>query len=508
MKVYTLLFVIFSSTYLTVKAELKLGISNKENMKIFANINDVIFATSSTFEGHEFLFDIPNPSFVVNFKENHHQVYKSFYQNYNYVITEENYTDSENTILSLHQDDNLKVNGKYLLIINLVQKHELKKYFQLLWSYEIYNVILHINSTFFTWYPYEKSGDMVVRKTTLLEGFLNKIPKRLNCPLKISWNHCRDNLRSPFNRTNPGGFVLHVDVLTKAMGSQSVYLPNVEDLNKMVLNKTFDVSRHMKKNNITLAIGSLPAMFRRGFEITFDDTHFVQETVFLLVLPLKRVKPKWKEFIKCDTITLVLIPTTLIICGMLISTKSKMSLGASIFLSWQIFIQLNTSIDPRKVKVRVFLVLMLFSMLINFFYLNELSSVFTKPNYEGRIRSVRDFAMSDIPLDTHKPVLKFLGQYQDQETKNLLRKKFTESKGRTQIDYVKRFVDGNIAQVPVAIGFIPYVRNPEVIEKFQVLLVLTDSLYCTDLFFFRLVRSIIIFRFLCAVTLRKKSTFI
>ncbi|KAJ3640431.1 hypothetical protein Zmor_003728 [Zophobas morio] len=312
---------------------------------------------------------------------------------------------------------------------------------------------------------------MVVRKTALLEGFLNKIPKRLNCPLKISWNHCRDNLRSPFNKTDPGGFILHADVLAKVMGSQSVYLPNVEDLNKLVLNKTFDVSRHMKMNNITLAIGSLPAMFRTGFKITFEDTHFVQETVFFLALPLKRVKPKWKEFIKCDTITLVLIPTTLIICGILISSKSKISLGASIFLSWQLFIQLNTSIDPWKVNARIFLILMLFSMLINFFYLNELSSVFTKPNYEGRIRSLRDFATSDIPLECHEPVLKFLGQYQDEETKNLLRKKFTETKGRTHVDELKRFVDGNIAQVPVAIGFIPYFKNPEAIEKFQVLTV-------------------------------------
>ena len=40
MKTYTLFLVILISMYLTVDAELKIGISKQENFKIFANINN------------------------------------------------------------------------------------------------------------------------------------------------------------------------------------------------------------------------------------------------------------------------------------------------------------------------------------------------------------------------------------------------------------------------------------------------------------------------------------
>jgi hypothetical protein len=40
-----------------------------------------------------------------------------------------------------------------------------------------------------------------------------------------------------------------------------------------------------------------------------------------------------------------------------------------------------------------------FSMLVNTFYLSILSGVFTEPNYEAKITTFEDFAKSDVVLE-------------------------------------------------------------------------------------------------------------
>jgi hypothetical protein len=89
-------------------------------------------------------------------------------RNYNYVIIDGDYVDFKNTIPNLLKENNLKVNGKYLIKMKSnLEEFEMRLFFSLLWKYEVYNVVIERNHQFYTWYPYKRWGELTVRRTNL-----------------------------------------------------------------------------------------------------------------------------------------------------------------------------------------------------------------------------------------------------------------------------------------------------------------------------------------------------
>jgi hypothetical protein len=199
--------------------------NEKENcLKGIFNIDeDVTFATSTTFQNDDFIFEISNPKLIRNYKGGE-QLSSKNDRNYNYVIVDGDYVDFKNTISNLLKENNLKVNGKYLIKMKSnLEEFEMRLFFSLLWKYEVYNVVIERNHQFYTWYPYERWGEMTVRRTNLTQAFANKIPKTLNSTWKVDWSQLSLITKNAHNDADPGTIILYINEIAKRMGVSVQY---------------------------------------------------------------------------------------------------------------------------------------------------------------------------------------------------------------------------------------------------------------------------------------------
>jgi hypothetical protein len=95
MKIYLLVLIVSAG----VDSMPKLSIVNKENYlkKIFETYQDLTFATSTTFTSCDFIFEIPNPKLLRNYKIERTQRIND--RNCNYVIVDGDFVNFENTVL-------------------------------------------------------------------------------------------------------------------------------------------------------------------------------------------------------------------------------------------------------------------------------------------------------------------------------------------------------------------------------------------------------------------------
>jgi hypothetical protein len=122
----------------------------------------------------------------------------------------------------------------------------------------------------------------------------------------------------------------------------------------------------------------------------------------ILFLPPRKTKPKWKEF-KFDTLTASFLALVIFGCGLLLRLFFKLPPLHPFWLSFQVFIQLAASLVPKSFSSKFFMwFVVVFSMLVNTFYLSILSGVFTEPNYEAKITTFEDFAKSDVEGEIYK----------------------------------------------------------------------------------------------------------
>jgi hypothetical protein len=446
--------------------------NEKENcLKGIFNIDeDVTFATSTTFQNDDFIFEISNPKLIRNYKGGE-QLSSKNDRNYNYVIIDGDYVDFKNTISNLLKENNLKVNGKYLIKMkNNLEEFEMRLFFGLLWKYEVYNVVIETDHQFYTWYPYERWGEMTVRRTNLTQGFANKIPKKLNCTLRIDWTSSSTVVKNAHNETDPGIFILYVNEIAKRMGVSPQYSKTGAGfLNRYRANHSFEFDKAMEENNVTVAVGSYTYFFG-VINLTYTrQSSYLAPLEQLLILPPRHTKPRWREFFKFDTWTAIFITTVMLGCGLLISLFLKVPPLQSFLLSFQIYIQLMISLKPKTFSSKIFVWCMLVSsMLLNSFYLSILSGVFTRPNYEAKVTTFDDFAKSDIVFECPESYCStYLSGY-DSTTRSMLEKKIIRT-NRKSLDDIFYFLARPDHAFFTTRLHLEYIKNKENVGKIHVL---------------------------------------
>ncbi|KAH0822419.1 hypothetical protein GEV33_000372 [Tenebrio molitor] len=181
---------------------------------------------------------------------------------------------------------------------NNLEEFEMRLFFSLLWKYEVYNVVIETDHQFYTWYPYERWGEMTVRRTNLTQGFANKIPKKLNCTLRIDWTSSSTVVKNAHNETDPGIFILYVNEIAKRMGVSPQYSKTGAGfLDRYRTNRSFEFDKAMEENNVTVAVG---------------QSSYLAPLEQLLILPPRHTKPRWREFFKFDTWTAIFITTVML----------------------------------------------------------------------------------------------------------------------------------------------------------------------------------------------------
>jgi hypothetical protein len=111
---------------------------------------------------------------------------------------------------------------------------------------------------------------------------------------------------------------------------------------------------------------------------------------------------------------------------------------------------------------------LVFSMLVNTFYLSILSGFFTEPNYEAKITTFEDFAKSDVVLDYGEHHFWLLSNLYDSTTLKMVEKKvkYTRRTGLAEILY---FLDRpDHAFVSTQFG-LEYVNNKVSVGKIRIL---------------------------------------
>ncbi|EFA05445.1 hypothetical protein TcasGA2_TC015625 [Tribolium castaneum] len=314
MKLY--LFLLFNT--ISCKLLKKLTSNDTVFLQFLPPDEDVTIATSGDFKQFNAVFETPNPKLIKNYQKQSEAKCNNF-RKYNYVIVDQNYTDFKNTVTNLLNEKNLNVHGKYLVILpNLA---EVVKYFALLWQNEVYNVVVQTHQGYHTWYPYKHCGEITVRPTNLQEGFLNKIPNKLNCWLRINWSKGSIVVKNPHNDTNPGTFVLIANQLSQTMSAPFQYINSTTDFTKMLLKgEMIKFSEKMVQENTTLALGG----FTFGLKLpeNNDYTTFVSTMDALILLPPRKTYPKWREFLNFSTTAIVLLVATLILNALTSSVYS------------------------------------------------------------------------------------------------------------------------------------------------------------------------------------------
>jgi hypothetical protein len=456
-----------------VTSESSLLIDNeKENcLKGIFNIDeDVTFATSTTFQNDDFIFEISNPKLIRNYKGGE-QLSSKNDRNYNYVIEDGDYVDFKNTISNLLKENNLKVNGKYLIKMKSnLEEFEMRLFLSLLWKYEVYNVVIERNHQFYTWYPYERWGEMTVRRTNLTQAFANKIPKKLDCTWKVDWSPSSIIVKNAHNDTDPGIFILYMNEIAKRMGVSLQYSKTDDGLmSKLKRIRPFDLGQAMDEGNFTVAVGGFSYFFGLMNLTTTEQTTYIAPLEEFMIIPPRRTKPRWREFFRFDTTSAILFTATVLGCGVLICLVAKLPPVQSLLLSFQMFIQLTISLTPKRLSSKVFFCFLLVSsMLINSLYQSTLSGVFTEPSYESKITSFDDFATTDIPFECPEGFCSTLLSLFTPNTKSLIEKKTKGSK-RSSLNEILYFLNRSDHAFLSSSFHLNFVKNVAALGKIRVL---------------------------------------
>jgi hypothetical protein len=470
MKVYFLVLIVLTACG-SIKSRLPIS-KNKENYleNVFETSEDITVATSTTFQDCDNIFQIPNPKLLRNYK-GVEQLRVDNDRNYNYVIVDGGYVDFQNTVSNLLKEKNLRVGGKYLIrIVKHPGELEMELFFGLLWKYEVYNVVIERDEQFYTWYPYERWGEMTVRRTNLTRAFANKIPKKLDCTWKVDWSPSSIIVKNAHNDTDPGIFILYVNEIAKRMGVSLQYSKTDDGLmSKLKRIRPFDLGQAMDEGNFTVAVGGFSYFFGLMNLTTTEQTTYIAPLEEFMIVPPRRTKPRWREFFRFDTTSAILFTATVLGCGVLICLVAKLPPVQSLLLSFQMFIQLTIPLTPKRLSSKVFFCFLLVSsMLINSLYQSTLSGVFTEPSYESKITSFDDFATTDIPFECPEGFCSTLLSLFTPNTKSLIEKKTKASK-RSSLNEILYFLNRSDHAFLSSSFHLNFVKNVAALGKIRVL---------------------------------------
>lgn len=360
----------------------------KKLVNIFAQNEIITFATSSTFQDYQFLFNLPNTKIIRNFKQYPKISFKKEESDV-YVIIDSNKKNFNNTVRNLLYENNLKVDGKYLVIIATFKFVELEIFFSILWEYGVYNVVIKSGASFYTFFN-ENCQDIIIKRIALIDSFLKTHPNFFNCSFNVDWSRSSIMVKNPFHNYDPGIFVLQLNELSKRIGIHFQYSQkNANFTQNIAKNPDYDIVGAMIQKKIDISVGPYGYFLNRiANKVRFSVPLAPLE--YFLMLPPRKLKPKWKTLLRFDNITIGLILLVIITTGLLLSLMMQISLLRSFLLSFQSFIQLNASLYPRKFTQRSFLLIMLwFATFMYFFYTSSLSGAFTRPYSEPPMKRKR-----------------------------------------------------------------------------------------------------------------------
>lgn len=282
---------------------------------LFGLEDELVFATSTSFQNYDYFFKISNPKLIRNYQKLIYTTNSNF-RKFNYVIIDQNFRNFNQTIHNLLSENNLQVHGKYYVkIFKNLTKSEIEEFFGTLWKHEIYNIVLESNNNLYTWYPYRNCGKITAYHTNITQGFINKIPRKLNCSLRVDWTPTSITIKNASNKTDPGIFIWYTNEIARSLGTSFEYLKNELDFTNTSLN----FNQEMHDRNVTFTVGP----FGYFFDGLTGLSAYVAPMESLLVLPPRKAVSKWRVFFKFDNTTIFLTVLTVSGCCCLLQLFAR-----------------------------------------------------------------------------------------------------------------------------------------------------------------------------------------
>lgn len=172
---------------------------------------------------YQFIYTLTLPKIIVNLNTS---ADIKLPKNCTYIIIESNYEVLNSTLETLTAKK-WNIRNNYLLLFEKITVKEMEVLFRILWQHNIYKSVIYSKNTFYTWYPYKIENNcgnnIVVVKT--LRPLMERVPKTWsNCTLRLAAAKTSVQIRNPFNKTNPGPYILFFNLMARAMHANIHYL--------------------------------------------------------------------------------------------------------------------------------------------------------------------------------------------------------------------------------------------------------------------------------------------
>lgn len=196
------------------------------------------------------IFSLPYPKILLNV-DNQLYLFPEKELNVSYVLLLDNAEQLKNVVTNFTKRTEYNNHMNHLIIMNDTRDIDIKKVFRLLWKYDVYNVVLTLPHSGYTWYPYKKNNKCGTRVkvksfdmcSITANPFSNKLPKSGSaCVLKgilVTFPVFVQNFNDRFGR--PGLVEMLIATLEKTMnvsilvGNESRQVVYTEHLDNVML---------------------------------------------------------------------------------------------------------------------------------------------------------------------------------------------------------------------------------------------------------------------------------
>lgn len=306
---------------------------------------------------------------------------RSHYNKYNHLIIIKGMEELKRIAENLMEYNN---KAKYLLKINdPIDHNDLRRCFNILWSNDVYNLVVLVKNDAHTWYPYSKQK---IISTNLTHPFSNKIPKTFyQHPVKLIWSPVFIFTTPPHQKTL--GYINRILILIgEKIGLKMLFDKEEEPFavsehrNKVKAVNLTRIVVEEKVDVVANAYGpSIALITDKTVELSFPIT---SHTDYWLL-------PRRKPLTVLSTLIFALTPLQylLIAISFLLVTitwyfsKSKQeSFSSSLFSVFKILLLQPIRINNKHQKI-IFLFSWFFAAHITSLYTSHLYTLFYKPAY-------------------------------------------------------------------------------------------------------------------------------
>ncbi|EFA05444.1 hypothetical protein TcasGA2_TC015624 [Tribolium castaneum] len=385
-----------------------------------------------------------------------------------FIFIENNFDDLTTSFKLQHR--NFRTRGRYLVIYQNSNTTEdvLKKTFETLFSYNVYNVVILSNLSFHTWYPYDKDSycgtrvNLVTNRGNTQSLFQNKLPRTFdNCQFNATWNNYSYAIRTPFDKEQPGYAIRFLNTLAQKLKIKINYM-ELRKRHRTVKQDAYQkLAEEMTSRNIALAIIAerTRAYFQKEVRMLTPIFLTKQFFVFPPRRPMKN-NNKIIEIFSPKVWGIILLSVGIMVLFRKFQTAELLS--DNLFYIFQLTCQ--TVRLPRDKYRWLFLLFVFYVVNLDWFYLTRLSSVLTQPGYEPKLKTLKDLIKYDKKVKFSESTENSLKSFGEEIYHNLLTRRLDDLQNANFRKMLQDFAVEMNHGVPIAETEMAWFKNPKTLQ--------------------------------------------